>query len=121
MSLRTVLSRLFSDPSRLPPADFVSRRRPGDGVLDVRTPREFADGHLRGAINVDLQGPDFAARVEKLARKGRIPTDGPIYLYCRSGARSGRATRLLREAGFREAYNVGGFLALRRAGAEVRE
>ena len=119
MSLFSFLSRLLRDPNRLAPADFVARREPSHPVLDVRTPREYAQEHLKGAINVDLSAPDFIRQVERLTKKGRLKADRPVYLYCRSGARSGRAAQLLRGKGFAEAYNVGGLRGLKAAGAKV--
>lgn len=102
-------------PLRLSAEEFKARRRPGDAVLDVRTPAEFAAGHLAGALNVDMHRPDFAERVEALG----LEAGQPLYLYCRSGARSGRAARQLRKMGFAEAYNVGGLAELARAGLET--
>ena len=100
-------------PGTLAPADFLARRADGDAVLDVRTAAEFADGHLTGATNLDVYRADFREAVERLG----LPKDRPVYLYCRSGNRSGTAARLLRELGYAEAYNVGGFEGLRAAGA----
>lgn len=115
------LARLFgrSDSSRLAPRTFVAEGDPEAPVLDVRAPREYASGHLAGAINVDVNAPDFRAKIDELAAEGALSPGRPVYLYCRSGNRSGQATRILREKGFGEAYNIGGFTALRGAGAEV--
>lgn len=99
----------------LSPDDFVSQRDPAAPVLDVRTPAEFADGHLAGAVNVDVMAPDFQQRVAAM----NLSPDGPVYLYCRSGNRSGTAAGILRQMGHAGAVNVGGFDALRRAGAEA--
>ena len=107
------LSRLFGSPSKMSPADFVAERDPSAPVLDVRTPDEFAGGHLAGAVNVDVLAPDFRQRVEVLG----LPADAPGYLYCRSGNRSGQAEGILNEMGHAGAVNVGGFDALRAAGA----
>ncbi len=100
---------------RLAPADFVASRAADAPVLDVRTPAEFAAGHLACAVNVDVNAPGFEAQVEALG----LPADGPVYLYCRSGTRSGRAVGLLREMGHAGAVNAGGFDALAAAGAET--
>ena len=120
------LSRLFggaassSGPSdKLSPADFVAHRDPDVPVLDVRTPGEFAGGHLTGATNVDVTGSGFADQIYSLEKKGVIWKDQPVYLYCRSGNRSGKAAKALREMGFDGAVNVGGFSALRSAGADT--
>ena len=112
------LSRLMNRPSddaTLTPADFVAQRDPAAAVLDVRTPAEFASGHLADAVNVDLLAPNFPQEVEALG----LSKEAPVYLYCRSGNRSGQAADLLRRMGYAGAVNVGGFEALARAGAET--
>jgi rhodanese-related sulfurtransferase len=69
-------------------------------VLDVRTPGEFSEGHLAGAMNVDLLAPDFAARLSALDR-------GKIYLvYCRTGNRSTKAVHTMEQLGFRSVYHM---------------
>ena len=108
------LSRLLGAAPTGSAADVLDRD-PAAPVLDVRTPAEFAAGHLAGAVNVDLLAPDFPGRVRALG----LPADGPVYLYCRSGNRSGQAARILRQLGHAGAVNVGGFDALRAAGAET--
>ena len=97
------------------PADFVAQRNPDAPVIDVRTPAEFGSGHLAGAHNVDIFAPDFQEQIEALD----LPAEGPVYLYCRSGNRSGQAATVLRQMGHSGAVNVGGFDALARAGAET--
>ncbi len=99
----------------LSPSDFVAGRDPEAPLLDVRTPAEFAEGHLAGAVNVDVQDPSFLDRVEALD----LPADAPVYLYCKSGGRSGQATTALRQHGHAGALNVGGFADLAEAGADV--
>ena len=69
-------------------------------LVDVRTPAEFADGHITAAINVPLQ--------ELQQRIAALPTDKPLMLYCRTGNRSAMALQLLQSAGFQDVYNVGG-------------
>ena len=99
----------------LSPSAFVAERDPSAPLLDVRTPGEFAQGHLAGAVNVDVSSPDFVERVRAMG----LPPDGPVYLYCRSGARSGQAAQVLRQLGHAGAVNVGGLQALAAAGAET--
>ncbi len=98
----------------LRPEVFLQRRRPDDVVIDVRTPEEFAQGHLKGAINLDVQAPDFLQKVAALS------PEKTYYLYCRSGNRSGYAVQLLRQQGLK-AYNIGGLQELVQAGAEIEQ
>src|SRR5262249_24975715 len=68
-------------------------------LLDVRTPQEFAAGHIHGAVNVPVD--DLRSRLSELPRNRRIAA------YCQVGQRGYLATRILRQAGF-DAANVGG-------------
>lgn len=72
----------------------------GARLIDVRTPSEFAAGHIPGALNIPLQQLD--SRLTELQ-----PTDRPVVLYCRSGNRSGSAARLLKNAGFAAVHDLG--------------
>lgn len=84
---------------------------PGFYLIDVRTPQEFADGRIPGAVNVDVRAADFEARIKKYDKAG-------IYLvYCRGGVRSADAMRRMRSMGFATVYNLGGgILKWREAG-----
>ena len=69
-------------------------------VLDVRTPEEFANGRLPGAVNVNIQVPDFQRRLAALDR-------GKTYLvYCRTGNRSARAIQVMQRLGFQSLYHM---------------
>lgn len=82
-------------------------------LIDVREPAEHRDARIEGAELIPLGTVREAI--------GRLPTDRPIVVHCRSGARSARAVAVLREAGL-EAYNLaGGMQAWLRAGAETTE
>jgi rhodanese-related sulfurtransferase len=71
-------------------------------VLDVRTPGEFAKGHIEGAVLVDYRSPEFR---EDMAGQDR----GKTYLvYCRTGNRSVGAMNIMRELGFRSFYHLEG-------------
>lgn len=70
-------------------------------IIDVRTPGEFATGHLDGAVNIDIQSPDFAAQVMELDK------DGEYFIYCRSGNRSGQAISQMDKMGFTDMTNGG--------------
>lgn len=83
-------------------------------LIDVRTPEEFAGGHLEGARNIDLQGPDFEGKVGDLDRGERY------IVYCRSGNRSGQAIEIMKAMGFTDLENGGGVLdAAERYGVEI--
>lgn len=88
-----------------PQADSILRSqaaKPGFHLLDVRTPEEFAQVHLKGAMLVDIKSPDFDTRVAKLPHKDRY------LLYCRSGHRSGIALEKMKEMGFSNVQHVAG-------------
>lgn len=83
-------------------------------VLDVRTPEEFAEGHVPGAVNVDFYADDFEDRVAELDR------DAPYLVYCSQGGRSGSAGGLLQELGFADVADMtDGFPAWASAGYPV--
>jgi len=87
-------------------ADFV--------VLDIRTPAEFAAGHLAGAVNVDFKAPDFQSQVAKLDR-------AKTYLvYCRTGRRSTLSLPIFERLGVTHVYHLaGGITAWQREGFPV--
>ncbi|OKL47140.1 hypothetical protein BSR29_05495 [Boudabousia liubingyangii] len=70
-------------------------------ILDVRTPAEFAEGHLEGAKNIDFNDANFKTEVQKLDPKGSY------VLYCRSGNRAGKALSVMKEMGFEHLANLG--------------
>jgi rhodanese-related sulfurtransferase len=74
-------------------------------ILDVRTPEEFAEGHIDKAVNVDWLGDHFVKDAEKFDKKK------PVFVYCKSGRRSLKASEKLEELGFKNIYNLdGGYL-----------
>ena len=73
----------------------------GTVVIDVRTPGEFASGHLEGAVNIDVQSPDFDALV------GQLDPEGDYVVYCRSGNRSAQAIDRMEGLGFTDLVNAG--------------
>ena len=87
---------------------------PGVVVLDVRTPSEFAEGHLEGAINIDQGQSDFMEKV-----KAALSTGKKIAVYCRSGRRSANAAGKLAAEGYQCVNLKGGILAWKEAGKVV--
>ena len=83
-------------------------------ILDVRTPEEYAAGHIPGALRLDFNSPDFADKAESL------PKVATYLVYCRSGARSAKAAAMLREKGFLEVLEIeGGILEWQKDGLPV--
>jgi rhodanese-related sulfurtransferase len=85
-------------------------------ILDVRTPSEYAVGHIPGAVNIDCQAKDF---VEKIAALDK----GQSYLvHCAAGARSARACDKMAKLNFSNLYNLkDGFKAWQQAGMPVEK
>lgn len=91
----------------------VRQVRAGEAnLIDVRTPEEYQTEHADGSINFDSQ---------RIAA-GDVPdldTDSPVYLYCNSGGRAGRAKLVLENKGFKAVYNLGGLLDWMQAGGLI--
>lgn len=90
--------------AKITPAEYQARfGADADHVLiDVRTPEEFASGHIPGAVNIS---------VDQLAQRlSEIPQDKPVVLYCRSGNRSNQAAQILERAGYTQIYDLGGII-----------
>jgi len=79
-------------------------------LVDVRTPGEFQNGHLKNAMNIDWKADDFADKAAALDK------DKPVFVYCMSGPRSSAAAEKLQEMGFRNVYEMqGGMMKWRNA------
>jgi rhodanese-related sulfurtransferase len=88
----------------------------GARVLDVRTPKEFASGHMTGAINIDINAPDFQQKVSALEK------DKTYLVHCAAGVRSARACGQMSRLHFQNLYNLeGGFKAWEKAGKPVEK
>jgi rhodanese-related sulfurtransferase len=76
----------------------------GDGVvvLDIRTPEEFAQARLAGAVNIDFYADDFQDRLAELDK------DTDYVLYCRTGNRTSTAREMMRNLGFASVHEVDG-------------
>jgi len=69
-------------------------------VLDVRTADEYKEGHIKGAINIDIRQPDALGRVDKLNRNAKY------LVYCRTNHRSGIAVEHMTQSGFKTVYQM---------------
>lgn len=86
----------------------------GVQLVDVRTPAEYAGGHIAGADNINVFDSDFIDKSLKSLDKSR-----PVAVYCRSGKRSADAARKLSEKGFDVTNLKGGILAWEEEGRPV--
>ncbi len=95
-------------------SEFISKiSEPGVVIVDVRTPEEFASGHLQGAVNIDVSSSNFDSQIAALDKNSTYA------IYCRSGNRSTVASGKMSDAGFTNLFNFnkGGFAELAAAGA----
>nr|WP_299382619.1 rhodanese-like domain-containing protein [Allomuricauda sp.] len=70
--------------------------------IDVRTPKEYLNGHIDDAVNMNVNDPGFKDQILQLDK------EQPVYLYCKMGGRSNRAAQLLQEMGFQTIYDYSG-------------
>lgn len=92
------LAKAGNRMNRVTPQEARSMVGNGAVLIDVRTPREYAQQHLPGAINIPLH--------EVIQRLNEIP-DGDVVLYCRSGNRSQTALKILHQKGKENVYDLG--------------
>ncbi|MDI1354260.1 MAG: thioredoxin domain-containing protein [bacterium] len=75
---------------------------PGAPIIDVRTPDEFSNGHLKNAKNIDWNGDNFDSEIAGLDKTK------PVFVYCLSGGRSSSAAAKMRSGGFKTVYELSG-------------
>ncbi|MFN3382225.1 MAG: rhodanese-like domain-containing protein [Runella zeae] len=75
---------------------------PDAQLLDVRTPKEWSEGKINTAQGINVMDDSFKQQVEKLDK------DKPVFVYCKAGSRSAKASKVLKEAGFKHIYNLEG-------------
>ncbi len=102
-----VLLSLSVRAEQMVPEVALTKVAQGAMLVDVRTPEEYAEGHLPEAVNIP-----FEQIAEAFAKQG-IAKDTPVVVYCRSGRRSGIAKESLEKAGYQEVYNGGGYDSLK--------
>ncbi len=89
-----------------PKADIGALIANGAMIMDVRTPAEYASGHIKGSVNMPLNSlPMQMAKLKK---------DKPIITCCASGMRSGSAKSILKSNGFAEVHNGGSWMNLKK-------
>ncbi len=108
-------SAAHATTQNLDPQAFAARAStPGVVILDVRTPEEFATGHLPGAINIDVEAADFTNQIAALDKTATYA------VYCRSGNRSAVAMNEMAGEGFTDLADLaGGITAWAQAGGTI--
>lgn len=83
-------------------------------LIDVRTPKEYKEGHLKNAVNINYYDNTFLEEMSKLDKSKEL------YIYCRSGNRSGKAAKKLGKMGFTKVYDLeGGIINWNKKSLEV--
>jgi rhodanese-related sulfurtransferase len=91
----------------LPPKDafeLIQKNKGNNGfvILDIRTPEEFRDGHIEGAVNVNFRSENFGKEIDRLDK------NKTYFVYCRTGNRSYDAVTLMGPLGFRSIVRLAG-------------
>jgi len=71
-------------------------------LIDVRTPQEFGGGYIDKATNINFNGPNFEQSI------GQLDKNQPVFIYCHSGGRSGKAYKKMKAMGFAIVYDLEG-------------
>lgn len=102
-----VLSGCYAQAQTVSADTFATqlKQSPKPQLVDVRTPGEFGEGHLPGAVNINSQGADFDQALKTLDKTK------PVFVYCMSGGRSRGAAQKLRDLGYTDVHELrGGYL-----------
>lgn len=92
----------------------ANANNPNFTILDVRTPAEFATGHILNALNIDYYSPNFTQQINSLNKNNKY------LVHCKSGSRSPKAIDTMKMLGFIETYNmIGGINAWKAAGFQI--
>ena len=101
LSRRTLIGLTLAGTVALAGCSSTAGLPQGTVVIDVRTPAEYAGGHLEGATNIDVQATTFASKIVKL-------DNTPHFVYCHSGNRAGQAITAMKAVGLTNLTNGGG-------------
>jgi len=71
-------------------------------IIDIRTPQEYAQGHIKGAVLINYYDRNFAQNIEKAG----LDKLKPVFIYCRSGHRSANAIEIFKKLGFKHIVNL---------------
>ncbi|MCB0819288.1 MAG: rhodanese-like domain-containing protein [Bacteroidetes bacterium] len=111
----TVVASCSAQTQRLNPDEFEKKSANEQTIIvDIRTPQEFAAGHLKNAININFYSPDFVSSIEKAGKNKNV------LIYCASGNRSGQALQKLKNNSFNSLADLqGGISAWNAAGKQI--
>ncbi|KUO65559.1 MAG: rhodanese-like domain-containing protein [Lutibacter sp.] len=85
----------------LTPIEF-KQKSANQTIIDIRTPQEFSEGHIEGAVNINYYDSNFMDQMAKFDK------NQPIFIYCRSGNRTTAASKKAADFGFTEIYDLEG-------------
>jgi len=71
-------------------------------LIDVRTPNEYASGHIQNSVNIDYRAENFKELIQELDK------NQDVYVYCKVGGRSGSAAKMMEKMGFKKVYDLDG-------------
>jgi rhodanese-related sulfurtransferase len=117
-SVKELLAEANAVVPRLSPAQALEKMKSGNVlVVDVRdAPEAQLTGKLHGAVNVSRGMLEFRADAEMPSHDPAFQKQKTVLVYCASGGRSALAGKLLKDMGYSEVYNIGGFKELADAG-----
>jgi len=116
MFLLAVMSVSFAEVTDLSAENAAAKlkKKPEIIIVDVRTAKEYKEGHIKGAINIDVKAEGFEEKLGKLDRKKTY------LMHCRSGGRSGASLPIWERLGFKNVLHLNsGILGWKKAGLEL--
>lgn len=96
-----IITTKSGEINRVSPLEFKEKLE-GNILIDIRTPREFEQGYIEGAININYYDRNFLDQIAKYDKSK------PIFIYCRSGSRTNSASKKISNLGFTQVYDLNG-------------
>ncbi len=120
ITVKEMMAQANAAVPRLPAAEVAARQRAGAVLLDVRDPSEVAaSGKIAGAVAVSRGMLEFRADPASPSRHPALDPATPVLLYCAAGGRAALAGRTLKDLGYTQVFNAGGFKELAESGLPV--
>jgi rhodanese-related sulfurtransferase len=103
----------FGEINVITPSDFKNKSD-NQTIVDIRTPQEFKEGHIKGAVNINYFDKNFLNEISKFDKTK------PIFIYCRSGNRTSSASKKIAKLGFKQVNDLqGGILNWKNSNNEI--